>query len=481
MPALPAASATTIETDYLVVGAGATGMAFVDTLLTETAGSDVTVTLVDRHAAPGGHWNDAYPFVRLHQPSAFYGVNSLELGSGRTDELGLNRGLAELASGPEISGYYDRVMTTRLLPTGRVRYLPLSEVAPGGTPRVRSLLSGAETEVVVRRKTVDATYGSPSVPSTHARRFTSDPGVRVVPPGALPRLWADDVPAPVRFAVLGAGKTAMDTCLWLVQSGADPDSITWVVPRDSWLIDRRTTQTTPDFFDDTVGGQADSMAALAAATSTHDLFLRLEECGVLVRIDPAQVPSMFHLATVSQAEVAVLREVHDVVRLGRVRHVHADRLVLDRGEVPLAPGTVVVDCTASAVTPRPTRPVFDGDRVVLQMVRLPQPAFSAALIAYVEAHYPDDEQQQNLLCGTVGFPHVLDDYPRSMMTTMWNQYHWGQDRALRRWVRESRLDGFGALFAGADRDDPHQMGLLTRFREQAVAAMGNLPTLVGAS
>lgn len=48
-----------IQTDYLVVGAGAMAMAFVDTLLTDT---DATVVIVDRHDRPGGHWNDAYPF-----------------------------------------------------------------------------------------------------------------------------------------------------------------------------------------------------------------------------------------------------------------------------------------------------------------------------------------------------------------------------------------------------------------------------------
>ena len=41
-----------------------------------------TVVMVDRHANPGGHWNDAYPFVRLHQPAAFYGLNSTQLGQG---------------------------------------------------------------------------------------------------------------------------------------------------------------------------------------------------------------------------------------------------------------------------------------------------------------------------------------------------------------------------------------------------------------
>ena len=59
-----------LEADYLVIGTGAVGMAFVDTLLDE---SDASVIMVDNHHAPGGHWNDAYPFVRLHQPSHFYG------------------------------------------------------------------------------------------------------------------------------------------------------------------------------------------------------------------------------------------------------------------------------------------------------------------------------------------------------------------------------------------------------------------------
>jgi cation diffusion facilitator CzcD-associated flavoprotein CzcO len=96
---------TTLETDYLVVGAGAMGMAFTDTLVTET---DAQVVIVDRGHAPGGHWNRAYPFVRLHQPSAYYGVNSRGLGSDSIDQLGWNKGLFELATvgeiGPTSSG-----------------------------------------------------------------------------------------------------------------------------------------------------------------------------------------------------------------------------------------------------------------------------------------------------------------------------------------------------------------------------------------
>jgi UDP-galactopyranose mutase len=45
--------------DYLVVGAGASGMSFVDVLLEET---DASILMVDRRDSPGGHWTDAYPY-----------------------------------------------------------------------------------------------------------------------------------------------------------------------------------------------------------------------------------------------------------------------------------------------------------------------------------------------------------------------------------------------------------------------------------
>ena len=83
-----------IETDYLV-GAGAAGMAFVDALI---ASSDVDVVMVDRRGAPGGHWNDAYPFVCLHQPAANYGVNSRALGTESIDTTGPNAARTPIAS-----------------------------------------------------------------------------------------------------------------------------------------------------------------------------------------------------------------------------------------------------------------------------------------------------------------------------------------------------------------------------------------------
>lgn len=175
----------------------------------------------------------------------------------------------------------------------------------------------------------------------------------------------------------------------------------------------------------------------------------------------------------------MLRSVRNVIRLGRVQALHADHMLLDHGRVATQLGTLFIDCTASAVQPRAPQAVFQDAKIVLQIVRLPQPAFSAALTAYVEAHFEGDKEK-NRLCGSVHFPHTLDDYPRALLVNMWNQFQWGQDKALRQWIRESRLDGFGKLMAGIPAEDTAKHATLARFEEQAMAAMANLPRLTGA-
>jgi hypothetical protein len=161
-------SPRTLEADYLVIGCGATSMAFTDALL---ADSDKEVVMVDRRHAPGGHWNDVYPFVRLHQPSAYYGVNSLALGTETIDRRGPNQGLYERATGPEVSAYYGRVMQERLLPSGRVRYFPMCEYV--GEHRFVSRLSGERYEVKVQKALVDGRYLEPPFPRAASRRSPS--------------------------------------------------------------------------------------------------------------------------------------------------------------------------------------------------------------------------------------------------------------------------------------------------------------------
>ena len=179
----------TIETDYLVVGGGAAGMAFADSLITE-CGADVVI--VDRRHRPGGHWNSAYPFVRLHQPSAFYGVNSMVLGSDTIDSEGPNAGLYERATAPAICQYFSRVLDEHLLASGRVRFLAMTDYA--GDMRtehhVVSRLTGRQADVVVRRKLVDARFLEPSIPATHTPSFEVDPQARFIPVNDLVNLAA---------------------------------------------------------------------------------------------------------------------------------------------------------------------------------------------------------------------------------------------------------------------------------------------------
>src|SRR3954453_3312450 len=101
-----------LDTDYLVVGAGAMGMAFTDALIDH---ADVHVTLVDRRHAASGHWQDAYPFVRLHPASFFYGLAPTVLGTGTTQESGPETGLQERARQSEIQSYYDDVLHRRFV------------------------------------------------------------------------------------------------------------------------------------------------------------------------------------------------------------------------------------------------------------------------------------------------------------------------------------------------------------------------------
>jgi len=466
---------TSIETDYLVVGSGAVGLAFADTLLTE---SDARITIVDRHGKPGGHWNDAYAFVTLHQPSAFYGVNSMPLGSGLKDTHGLNAGLYELASGPEVCGYFDAVMRQRLLASGRVDYYPMTDYR--GEGRLVSLLSGEETRVEVRRKTVDATWFGTSVPSTHTPAFTVAEGVRLVPPNALPHLAQSGAPVPDRYVILGAGKTAMDAGLWLISAGVPADRITWVRPRESWLLNRLCTQPGEEFFHDSIGGQARAFEAFATAPSADALFEQLEAAGNMLRIDPYVRPQMFHYATVSAGEVEVLRRITDVIRQGRVRAIEAGGLRLDAGFVPVAAGALYVDCTASAVTRRPAVPVFDGDRITLQMIRMPAPTFSAALAAWVEVHV-GDEARRNELCTPCPLPDAVGDYPETELANLRNQLIWSSEPELRRWIRDSRLDGFGKVARAVTPDQTDRMAVLTALRDRAWPAAANLQRLAGLS
>lgn len=187
---------------------------------------------------------------------------------------------------------------------------------------------------VPRRKVVDARYLETSIPATHTPSFRAEPGVRLIPVNDLVTLAGP----PGGFTVLGGGKTAMDACLWLLDSGVPPELIRWIRPRDAWLLDRAFTQPL-DLVTWLIEGVSLYAEAAAQAEDPGDLFRRLEACGQLRRLDPAVEPTMYRCATVSESELASLQRIGNVVRQGRVVHIAPTRSRSKRGQSRPGPGT----------------------------------------------------------------------------------------------------------------------------------------------
>jgi len=389
--------ARTLEADYLVVGAGAAGMAFTDALIDH---ADVRVALVDRRHGVGGHWLRAYPFVRLHQASAFYGVASTPLGGGRLQEDGPEAGLQERASRPEIVAYFERILAERMLGSGRVEFLPGCEYLPDAT--VVSQVSGERYAVSEACRIVDARYLAPDIPQETPPPFAVNDGARVAPVNDLAEL--DEMPD--RFVVVGSGKTATDACIWLLERGVDPDSICWVRPRDPWMLNRAVVQPDPAVY---LGMTADIFAAAEAASSLDDLFLRLEEAHVMMRIDRSVNPTMARTPTLATWELERLRSIENVVRLGHIRSVDPGRITLAEGSVDLAPDTLVVHCAASGLKSPPLVPIWAPAAITVQPVRAGFPCFGAAVAGYVEATRADDAEK-NRLCPPSPYPDGLAEW-----------------------------------------------------------------------
>jgi hypothetical protein len=458
----------TLETDYLVVGAGAAGMAFTDTLIAE---SDADVVIVDRRHAPGGHWNEAYPFVRLHQPSAFYGVASLPLGSDRIDTIGLNAGFYEQAGAPEICAYYDRVMRETLLPSGRVRYYPMCSYA-GPPHRFVSMLSGESHDVKVRRRLVDARYLETAVPATSPPPFEVAPGVCCVPVGELTR-----AEAPGPYVIVGAGKTAMDACVWLLASGVDPSRLTWIKPREAWLQNRTYLQggeLVGTFFE----GLARQLEAAREAGSVEDLFLRLEAVGQFLRVDRSVVPTMYRGPTLSRLEVAELRRIEHVVRLGRVRRIERDRIVLDRGSVPTSPERTHVHCATVGLNPAPATPIFAPDRITLQSIRLGLIPFNSALTAYVEATR-ESVEEKNRLCPAQRQPQVPLDWVRGTLVGMRADSLWRREPDIADWLEGTRLNAARGIRERSS--DPEVAPTLQRYAASVRPGLARLAEILAAA
>ncbi len=456
-----------LETDYLVVGAGAMGMAFTDALVDH---ADVQVTVVDRRHAAGGHWQDAYPFVRLHQASLFYGVASTLLGAGTVQLSGPEAGLQERAQRSEIQAYYSDILHRRFLATGRVSFLGGSEYHTDGSSHfVTSRASGDTVQVDVRRRVVDATYLSPTIPATTPPPFGFADDVRVVAINELPRLTEP----PNRFVIVGSGKTATDGIVWLLTNGIQPSRIIWVRPRDPWMLNRAVVQPDPAV---ALGLAADTMAAAVDAESPDDLFLRLEDAGVMLRLNTDVVPTMAKTPTLGAWELDLLRSVENVVRLGHIKHVTRHEIVLEQGSVPLEPRSLIVHCAASGLRYPPLVPIWGPDKIRLQTIRAGFPCFCAALAGYVEATR-DDDRERNRLCPANTLPNSPPDWAWMQVRGTVAARSYGAEPDIAAWANGCALNP--ARIDPSRRDDPAVKAAAARLAGVAERGLARMAELAG--
>jgi len=383
-----------LVTDYLIIGAGAMGMGFLEEIITNS--QNIQAIIVDSRDKPGGHWNDAYSFVRLHQPAITYGNNSRDLGVGGSD----------LASKSQILSHFEMCLVD-LLETGRVKFLSQCKYVGGG--KVISLLNkNLSYKITYRKKLVDATCCETIVPATSKPNFKVHPDVNFMPINGLSGLKEG---AEV-YMIVGGGKTGIDAALYLLDHGVNPDTIKWIIPNDAWFFNRENFDfESPDALD-----LFEKM--LTSMTNDEDDTWkkandRLEKIGFHLRLDPKVEPTRHRFGTVTEEELSKLRKIKNIIRKGRITEITADKIIFTSGEeIKLESGTVVVDCARNSRDFRvKDEKVFDGDKINLQYVMLPPPGMSTTIIAAMELKYPDgEEKKKNDVCKTLPVSFNPEDF-----------------------------------------------------------------------
>jgi len=279
--------------------------------------------------------------------------------------------------------------------------------------------------------------------------------------------------APSEYVIVGSGKTATDACIWLLDNGVDPDAICWVRPRDPWMINRAVVQPDPAVF---IAMAADTLQAATQAASPDDLFYRLEDAGVMLRIDRSVTPTMAKTPTLAQWELDRLRTIEHVVRLGHVQRAEPTRLVLDRGEVTTTKDAVIVHCAASGLQYRPLVPIWGPEAITLQPIRAGFPCFGAALAGYVEATIDGDERK-NTLCPPSPFPNTPTDWARWQVLGGRAASSFGSHPDIKAWADRVALNPARTPPELAGSDD--LTAALERFRTHVGAGMARMAELAG--
>ncbi|NNE48972.1 MAG: hypothetical protein HKN38_02075, partial [Altererythrobacter sp.] len=119
-------------------------------------------------------------------------------------------------------------------------------------------------------------------------------------------------------------------------------------------------------------------------------------------------------------------------------------------------------------------PLFRADEIVLQPLHVPVVTFSAAMTAYIEAHF-DDDNDKNLIASPGPLTDTPATFPYAQMISMMNRGAWSQKPEIMAFLARSRLDNGGPVVASLMTEGSPKLAVLEEFRE---AAQKHMPDLI---
>lgn len=119
----------------------------------------------------------------------------------------------------------------------------------------------------------------------------------------------------MKYVILGAGKTAMDSIVFLQRNmKVDPSNIAWVIPNDVWILSYE--------------GNGNPWI-WPKALMEHDLDAdraaeALERKGSFVRIDKKIKPTQFRFPLIKREDLKLLQNIKTIIRRGRATAIRKD-------------------------------------------------------------------------------------------------------------------------------------------------------------
>ena len=370
--------------DLCIVGAGYAGLnaGFVASQYLATT---ARVLVLDKHQQAGGMWNDAYSYVRLHQPYRMFTAGNIA--------WTLDRERSYLATRDEVAAHLRHcfdVISERFDADARWGWEYLDHSEDGSSVVVRAKGPDGDAHTFTAERFIDARGFA--VESNDALPLSSR-HVRSIAPRGLENsgLLSSDHDEPAW--IVGSGKTAMDTIVALVR--ANPRrSIGMVTGTGTYFLNRDLITPTGlkrwtggVLYSSIFGGVAERFDGTNASEVSEWCRKR---CGTSALGDPP--PSHLLFAFLSEEETrTVATGVSEVIR-GHLDDVVDDGpgpvMLLRSGDRhPIRPGSWVINCTGH-LTPRDEKhlPYVSASGKVMSINSTSTAFGNSAISAYFLSH-----------------------------------------------------------------------------------------------